>query len=108
MVILNPERSRLQDVLDRLLSKGVVIDAVVRVNLIDDLLVMRNRTILSYFKTAAEIGLDFPRGTNLNAPEWRNLISKQECPICGIKSKPEDLKEHGCPWCGWNYRPDKR
>jgi len=109
MVILSPEQSRLEDVLDRILDKGVVVDANVRANLVGtDLIGINAHTILSSFKTAAEIGIDFPKGTNFDAPGWRELITKQPCPNCGMKSKPEDLKEEGCPWCGWNYRPDGR
>ena len=108
MVILSPEQSGLLEVLDRILDKGVAVDANVRVNLVGtDLLEINSCIILSSFKTAAEIGLDFPKGTNFDAPGWRELITTL-CPNCGMKSKPEDLKEEGCPWCGWNYRPDGR
>lgn len=109
MVVLSPEQSGLKDVLDRILDKGVVVDASVRINLVDiDLLRIEACTMLASFKTAAETGLDFPKGTNFDAPRWRELITKQPCPICGMKSKPEDLEEEGCPWCGWNYRPKRR
>jgi hypothetical protein len=109
MVVLTPEQSGLKDVLDRILNKGVVVDASVRINLVDiDLLKIKACTMLASLKTAAEAGLDFPKGTNFNAPGWRELITKQPCPICGMKSKPEDLEKEGCPWCGWNYRPGRR
>jgi len=109
MVILSQKQSSLKEVLDRILDKGVVVDANVRVKLVGtDLLGINARTVLSSFKTAAEIGLDFPKGTNFDASGWRDLITKQPCPICGMKSKPEDLKEGGCPWCGWNYRLHRR
>jgi len=109
MVMLKPEEAGLSRLLDIILDKGVTIDANTKVNLSGiELLGIKARTILSSFKTAAEIDLDFPKGTNFDAPGWRELITKQPCPICGMKSKPEDLKEEGCPWCGWNYRPDGR
>lgn len=109
MVILSPEQSSLEDVLDRVLDKGVVVDANVRVNLVGvDLLKIKARTMLASFKTAAEIGLDFPEGTDCDASGWRDLVTKQPCPVCGMKSRLEDLKEEGCPWCGWNYRPNGR
>jgi len=109
MVILRPEETGLKELLDRILDKGVAVDASVRVNLVGvDLLGINARTILSSFKTAAKIGLDFPEGTNLNTPAWQDLITKQPCPVCGMESRPKDLKEEGCPWCGWNYRPDER
>jgi len=109
MVRLSPEDSGLREVLNRILDKGVVIDASVRVNLVGvDLLGIKACAILSSFKTAAEIGQDFPEGTDFDAPGWRDLIARQPCPICGMKSRPEDLEKYGCPWCGWNYRADGR
>lgn len=106
MVILRPEQSSLQEVLDRILDKGVVVDAEVRAGLgCVDLLGIRATIILSSFKTAMMIGLAFPEGTNTNTPAWQALISKQPCPVCGMESRQRDLKEEGCPWCGWNYRP---
>ena len=109
MVILRPEQSSLQEILDRILDKGVVVDATLRVGLgTIDLLGIEACIILSSFKTAAKIGLDFPEGTNLNTPAWQDLITKQPCPVCGMESRPKDLKEEGCPWCGLNYRPKER
>lgn len=109
MVILRPEQSGLQEVLDRILDKGVVVDAEVRIGLgCVDLLGIRATIILSSFKTARQIGLAFPEGTNTNTPAWQDLLSKQPCPVCGMESRTKDLREQGCPWCGWNYRPNVR
>lgn len=106
MVTIRPENSGLKEVLDRILDKGVVIDLNTRVSLADyDLLGINAIIILSSFKTAGKIGLEFPEGTNLNTPAWKDLISKQPCPVCGKESRTKDLIEEGCPWCGWNYRP---
>ncbi len=105
MVILRPESSGLKQILDRLLDKGIVIDTNLRVTLADlDLLTINAQTVLSSFKTAKTIGLDFPEGTNLDTPAWKDLISKQPCPMCGMESRARDLKEEGCPWCGWNLK----
>lgn len=105
MVILRPESSGLKQILDRILDKGTVIDTKLRATLADlDLLAINAQMVLSSFKTAERIGLDFPEGTNLDTPAWRNLISKQPCPICGMESRARDLKEEGCPWCGWNLK----
>jgi rubredoxin len=83
----------------------VAIDTNLRIDLAGiDLLKAKARIILSSFKTAAETGLDFPEGTNFNAPEWQSLTTMESCPVCGMKSTQEDLKKYGCPWCGWNYR----
>jgi len=109
MVILRPEETGLKELLDRILDKGVAVDANVRVDLSGiNLLRTKAHIILASFKTAEKIGLDFPEGTNLNTAAWQDQIIKQPCPICGMESGPKDLKEEGCPWCGWNYRPDER
>jgi rubredoxin len=108
MVILRPEETGLKELLERIIDKGVTIDASVRVNLVGtDLLGTKARIILASFKTAEKTDLDFPEGTNLNTPAWQDLKTMQPCPVCGMKSRRDDLKE-GCPWCGWNYRPDER
>jgi len=105
MVIVNAEQSGLSELLDRILDKGIVVDATVRATLMGvDLLGIEATIILSSFKTAATIGLDFPSGTDLDTPAWKDLISKQPCPLCGMESRPKDLKEEGCPWCGWNRK----
>jgi len=109
MVILRPEETGLKELLDRVLDKGVTVDASVRIDLGSlDLLGAKARIILASFKMAEKIDLDFPEGTNLNTPAWQNLTTNQPCPVCGMESRREDFREEGCPWCGWNYRSDKR
>jgi rubredoxin len=107
MVVLRPgSQEGLKETLDRILDKGVVIDLNARACLGDfKLLGINAIIILSSFKTAAKIGLDFPEGTNLNTPAWKDLLAKQPCPLCGKEQRTKELKEEGCPWCGWNYRP---
>ncbi|KPV63539.1 MAG: Gas vesicle structural protein 1 [Candidatus Bathyarchaeota archaeon BA2] len=108
MVTLRPEETGLKELLDRVLDKGVAVDTSVRVDLGSlDLLGAKAHIILASFKTAEKIGLDFPEGTNLNTPAWQNLKTTQLCPVCGMESRQEELKEEGCPWCGC-YRPDER
>jgi hypothetical protein len=103
MIIVRPESSGLKQILDRILDKGVVIDATLGAALFDlDLLALHAHAVLSSFKTALETGLDFPDGTNLETPAWRALVSKQPCPACGMESG--GLEEEGCPWCGWNLK----
>jgi len=109
MVRLRPEETGLKELLDRVLDKGVAVDTSVRIDLGSlDLLGAKAHIILASFKTAEKMGLDFPEGTNLNTPAWRDLTTKQSCPVCDMESRQEELKEEGCPWCGWNYRPDER
>lgn len=107
MVILRPEETGLLELLERLLDKGVVVRSAIRVKLgVEELFGLKSTTILTSFRTAATIGLDFPSGTPLDAPAWKGLISKEPCPVCGMESRAEDLKEEGCPWCGWNRRQE--
>jgi len=96
----------LKQVLDRMLDKGVVIDTNAYLALNDlDLLNLNALTMLSSFKAARQIGLDFPEGTDFNASAWKDLLTKVPCPLCSKEQRSKDLKAEGCPWCGWNYRP---
>lgn len=107
MVVIRPGTANegLKEVLDRILDKGIVIDLNARACLSDfELLGINALVILSSFKTAGKIGLEFPEGTNFNTPAWKDLLAKQPCPLCGKEQRVKELKEEGCPWCGWNYR----
>lgn len=108
MVILRPAETGLNELLDRILDKGVTVDANVRFRLSNvDLLGVKAHTVLASFRTAEKVGLVFPEGTELSTQSWRDLITKQSCSACGMGSTQTELKE-GCPWCGWNYRQDER
>ncbi|MBF8267911.1 MAG: Gas vesicle protein gvpJ 1, partial [Dehalococcoidia bacterium] len=57
------------DLIDRILDKGLVINADIKVNLVGvEILDIRIRAALASFETAARYGLEFPSGTKL--PEW--------------------------------------
>lgn len=57
------------DLIDRILDKGLVINADIKVNVVGvELLDVRIRAALASFETAAKYGLQFPSGTKL--PEW--------------------------------------
>lgn len=59
----------LADVIDRILDKGLVINADITVSVIGvELLSIRIRAALASFETAARYGLEFPSGTSL--PQW--------------------------------------
>jgi hypothetical protein len=63
----------LADVIDRILDKGLIINADIKVNVIGvELLDIRIRAALASFETAARYGLEFPSGTQL--PEWAGKI----------------------------------
>lgn len=59
----------LADVIDRILDKGLVINADITVSVVGvELLGIKIRAALASFETAAMYGLEFPTGTKL--PEW--------------------------------------
>jgi hypothetical protein len=66
--------STLIEVIERILDKGIVISADITVSVAGvELLGIRARIALASFETAAKCGLEFPSGTNYNAPAWQEL-----------------------------------
>lgn len=56
----------LADVIDRILDKGLVINADITVSVVGvELLGIKIRAALASFETAAKYGLEFPSGTKL-------------------------------------------
>ncbi|MDO8841919.1 MAG: gas vesicle protein [Methanocalculus sp.] len=73
------EPTSLVDVIDRILDKGLVINADICVSVVGvELLGITIRAALASFETAAKYGLEFPSGTNLNAPAWREMNRMQD------------------------------
>jgi len=93
----------LADVIDRVLDKGLVINADIEVSVGGvELLGLKIRAALASFETAARYGLEFPSGTNLETPAWSEaVIARENCPQCEKRVPTEDLLNAGCPWCGW-------
>ena len=93
----------LADVIDRVLDKGLVINADIGVSVAGvELLGLKIRVALASFETAARYGLEFPAGTNLETIAWSQaLMAKENCPQCDKRLVTEDLINAGCPWCGW-------
>ena len=93
----------LVDVVDRILDKGLIINADIMVSVAGvELLGIKIRAALASFETAARYGLEFPSGTNLQTPAWQEaLVGKGDCPQCGKRVPTEELITIGCPWCGW-------
>jgi len=105
MVVLRPEESGLPQLLERVLDKGIVVSADIRVKICDnELLGVKSTSVIASFRTAAKVGLDFPVGIHLNTPAWRELTLRHHCPLCGMEIEAEIRREEGCPWCGWNRR----
>ncbi len=75
---LKPTREHgdgLADVIDAVLDKGLVINADITVSLAGvELLGIKIRAALASFETAARYGLEFPSGTNLQAPGWQLAV----------------------------------
>jgi gas vesicle structural protein len=97
------ESSGLADVIDKILDKGLVINADICVSIAGvELLGIKIRAALASFETAAKYGLEFPIGTNYETAAWKQaMIGKEECPQCGKKVLVEELLNQTCPWCGW-------
>ncbi len=62
----------LADVIDRILDKGLVINADITVSVVGvELLGIKIRAALASFETAAKYGLEFPAGTKMDTPAWQ-------------------------------------
>lgn len=97
------EGKSLADVIDRVLDKGLVINADIMVSVAGvELLGVKIRAALASFETAARYGLEFPSGTNLETAAWGEAqVAKEICPQCEKRVPLEELITEGCPWCGW-------
>lgn len=96
--------------IDRILEKGLVINADIAVSVADvELLGIKVRAALASFETAAEYGLEFPSGTNTETQAWQEAYQgKESCPQCGKDVLKETLLDEGCPWCGWESARSKQ
>jgi hypothetical protein len=89
---LSPEGGGLADAIERILDKGLVINADICVSVAGtELLGIKIRAALASFETAALYGLDFPSGTNLNAAGWREIERKKANYPEYIEGKRESL-----------------
>ena len=93
----------LVDVIDRILDKGLVINADITISIAGvELLGIKIRAAIASFETAAKYGLEFPSGTNIETAAWQEAqIAKENCPQCDKRVPIEELLTAGCPWCGW-------
>jgi len=111
--MLTPERgdsSGLAGALDRILDKGLVINADIAIDVAGvELLGIKIRAALASFETAARYGLEFPAGTNLETGAWKEaMLEKEDCPQCGKRGDREELLNIACPWCGWESAKAKK
>src|SRR3990172_983422 len=93
----------LADVIDRVLDKGLVINADISVSVAGtELLGIKLRAALASFETAARYGLEFPSGARMETPAWQEaMVGKEACPSCLKRVPVAELLSEGCPWCGW-------
>jgi len=109
---LKPEKddSDLAGAIDKILDKGLVINADITVDVAGvELLGIKIRAALASFETAAKYGLEFPSGTNLDTASWKEAMKeKEECPQCGKRVDKEELLDLECPWCGWESAKAKK
>lgn len=89
--------------IEKILDKGLVINADIVVSVGDaELLGIKIRAALASFETAAQYGLQFPAGTNIQTAAWKEAqIEKETCPQCEKRVSIEQLLNDYCPWCGW-------
>lgn len=101
MTNLQPSSNALTELIDRILDKGLIINADIKIDLAGtEILGIKLRAALASFETAAKFGLAFPSGTNLNAPAWRQLECSPEafCPECGSPVYSKFQKICSCGW----------
>ena len=93
----------LADVVDRVLDKGLIINADIGISLVGtELLNIKIRAAIASFETAARYGLQFPSGTKLDLPAWQDAVAEKDaCPQCEKRMSKAELLEKGCPWCGF-------
>ena len=66
----------LADVIDRILDKGLVINADIAVSVVGvELLGIKIRAALASFETAAKWGLEFPSGTKTETTAWQQAAT---------------------------------
>jgi ribosomal protein L37AE/L43A len=96
-------QTTLVDVIDRVLDKGLVINADIAVSVAGvELLGIKIRAALASFETAARYGLEFPSGVKQETEVWKEAkVAKEICPQCEKRVPVEELMSIGCPWCGW-------
>ncbi|MHC1760072.1 MAG: gas vesicle protein [Negativicutes bacterium] len=101
--IKNTGGASLLDVVDRILDKGIVINADISISLVGvELLGIKIRAAVASFETAAKYGLSFPNDLVIKEKlVLEAQITKETCPECGKVSAREELLTKGCPWCGW-------
>lgn len=97
------DSATLLDAIDRVLDKGIVINADIAISIAGtELLNIRIRAAIASFETAAKYGMAFPLGTNLDIPVWKEaMVLKDNCPQCKKRQPLAELLEESCPWCGW-------
>ena len=97
------DKATLVDLIDRILDKGLVVNADIQVTLCGvELLGIRIRAVLASFETATRYGLEFPFGTAVPERVRDDAHrSRDSCPECGKRGLVEELLAEGCPWCGW-------
>lgn len=99
----NDTTKTLPDVIERILDKGLVINADIVVSVAGvELLGIKIRAALASFETAARYGMEFPSGTVVTTSAWEGArVPKENCLQCDKRVPVEELISLGCPWCGW-------
>ncbi|SFG61392.1 Gas vesicle protein [Halopelagius inordinatus] len=92
------QKTDLAEMVEMLLDKGVVVNADIVVSIGDtELLGVKVRAAIASFETAAEYGLEFPEGTDMDRVEAaakggrREGISEAEAPVTVTESSEAEL-----------------
>ena len=84
--------STLTDLIDRILDKGMVINADIKIAVVGvEILDIRIRAAMASFETAAAYGLEFPTGTKL--PEWAGKSKVPAAAVSGNGSGQASIGE---------------
>lgn len=106
-----PSGATIFDLIDRVLDKGIVINADILVSVAGvELLGIRIRAAIASLQTAARYGLEFPSGTDLGALGWerKQIEPPETCPDCEKSVPRAELLDQGCPFCGWESHRQKK
>lgn len=104
------EKADLAEALDRVLTRGLVINADISIRVDGtELLGIKLRAAVASFETAAKYGMEFPGGTDLKQEAFEEARrTTEECPDCGKEAEKQKLLEECCPWCGWQSARAKK
>ena len=107
---LTPEKenSGLADAIDRILDKGLVINADIAISVAGvELLGIKIRAALASFETAAKYRSENPAQKMLPTEIFSPVMKEYHRKNAESENK-EELLNLACPWCGWESARSKK